>query len=364
MPSLNERIDYLDAMRATLMMLGIVLHSAHLYNPDQQWLVYSSQHAELFKHLIATIRIFRMPAFFVVSGFFCAMLLRKFGTSAFLQSRLTRLLLPLVSAALTLNLAQALLLQHFNWLPEPVLPYLIHGGWMQHLWFLLDLLLFVLLLCLGAAIPRVRHMAQTTAKLLQQHVPLTVFILLAPLYTLSLISLNQLGIPMYHSWLGIMDLYELLFNLQFFLFGLILFRQPAWLQQFSHGSLRYCTVSLLVLLAARYALTEPQGSLWQLAAVYSDTLLAWNSIMLCFRLFNRLITRRSPLWRFLSDASYSVYLFHHLIVIALGLLVIKAGLAPLPGFCLVVISTFALTLALHHYLIAPNVLLRRVFNGK
>lgn len=364
MPSLNERIDYLDAMRAVLMMLGIVLHSAHLYNPDQQWLVYSNQHAEVFKQLIAAIRIFRMPAFFVVSGFFCAMLLRKFGTQPFLQSRLTRLLLPLISAALTLNLTQALLLQQYNWLPEPVLPYLLHGGWMQHLWFLLDLLLFVLLLCLAAAIPWLRHIARTTANLLQQHVSLTVFIALTPLYTLALISLHRLGIPMYHSWLGIMDLYELLFNLQFFLFGLILFQQPAWLQQFSQGRLRYCLLSLLALLVARYAFIQLPGNLWQLAQVYTDTLLAWTSVMLCFRLFNRLVTQRSALWRFLSDASYSVYLFHHLIVIALGLLVIKAGLAPLPGFSLVVVSTFALTLALHHYLIAPHALLRRLFNGK
>lgn len=360
----NKRIDYLDVMRSVLMMLGIVLHTAHLYNPSQVWLVYAPEHHPFFNYLIKAIATFRMPAFLVVSGFFCAMFVIRYGNAYFLRSRIKRILLPLLVCALSLNVLQAILLHHFGWITEDVTTYLLNGGWVQHLWFLLDLFIFVVLLSLAYSIAPVRQLGRYLNNAAVKWLPLPLFIALLPLYGLLLVTLNRLGLPMYHSWLGITDLYEVLYNLPFFVFGLMLYSNAGWLRQFSKLNLIYGTAVLILLCTVNYMARQGTGGIWQVLTLYSDVFIRWICVALCFSLFNLAVTRSHQYWRFLSEASYSVYLFHHVIVISLGLLLINVGLPPLVGFCLIVAVTLALTLAIHKYLIAPNKILRLLFNGK
>lgn len=84
-----------------MMLLGIVLHVAISYvvrvdgvphpwpysDPDQT-------HAAFL--LISFIHMFRMPAFFVLAGFFAGLLIDQRGRRAFLGNRFLRILLPLV----------------------------------------------------------------------------------------------------------------------------------------------------------------------------------------------------------------------------------------------------------------------------
>lgn len=81
----------LDALRAIAMLLGIVLHAgmAYLTVPWVQW-------------LFSGIHGFRMPLFFVISGFFTAMLWRKRGVKALLRHRAKRILAPLALFMVTL----------------------------------------------------------------------------------------------------------------------------------------------------------------------------------------------------------------------------------------------------------------------
>ncbi|QBL08081.1 hypothetical protein E0Z06_00425 [Rheinheimera sp. D18] len=358
------RIDYLDVMRAVLMMLGIVLHAGQLYNPQQSWLLHAPESSSLFTYMIIIISTFRMPAFLVVSGFFCAMFILRYGNAVFLSSRTKRILLPLFVSAISLNVFQAYLLQYFGWISTSVPRYLLQGGWVQHLWFLIDLFLFIILLCVGYSLPLVRKLCQRLNSLVVNTLPLPIFIAIISLYSGGLVLLKILGIPMYDSWYGMTDLYELLSYLPFFLFGLTLYSSPKWLAQFSTIKLVYGIAAMALLVALHYLLNQGAGGAWQAATMYCSSLIRWLSVALCFSVFNYLVTRGNPYWRFLSEASYSVYLFHHLIVVALGLWLINYNLSPVVGFSLIVITTLLLTVAIHKYLIAPNRLLHLLFNGK
>ena len=66
----DERLHYLDAMRSILMILGIVLHSANVFS-DSDWAIQNIDTSVYFSYLVEVIHLFRMPAFFIVSGFFC-----------------------------------------------------------------------------------------------------------------------------------------------------------------------------------------------------------------------------------------------------------------------------------------------------
>ena len=75
------------------MLLGIGLHAALAFG-HEGWSVKDGQRDQWFSDFFRFIHGFRMPLFFVVSGFFTAMLWRKRGITSLLKHRTMRILLP------------------------------------------------------------------------------------------------------------------------------------------------------------------------------------------------------------------------------------------------------------------------------
>ena len=95
-----ERRHDLDALRAFAMLLGIVLHGALAFIPGA-WAVSDASvegDGTPYAILVTAIHGFRMPVFFLMSGFFTAMLWRQRGLQALVRHRARRVLLPLVIA--------------------------------------------------------------------------------------------------------------------------------------------------------------------------------------------------------------------------------------------------------------------------
>jgi len=86
------------------MLLGIVLHGAISFVPGAGsfWGVQDAQSSPLYGILLSSIHGWRMPLFFLVSGFFTAMLWRKRGIHALLLQRFKRIFLPLLLSMLTI----------------------------------------------------------------------------------------------------------------------------------------------------------------------------------------------------------------------------------------------------------------------
>ncbi|MBT7422201.1 MAG: acyltransferase family protein, partial [Gemmatimonadetes bacterium] len=90
----------LDALRGFAMLLGIALHAGLSFTP-LFWPIQDTQQNELFGLFCAAIHGFRMPLFFLLSGFFTAMLWRQRGLKSLLSHRLRRVLLPLLLGLIT-----------------------------------------------------------------------------------------------------------------------------------------------------------------------------------------------------------------------------------------------------------------------
>ncbi len=90
----TQRIPALDAYRATMMLLGLVLHSAVFTA------TYAPTRTQLGEDLLYLtydfIHTFRMPAFFFISGFFSALIFMKYGAGGLMGNRAKRILLPLL----------------------------------------------------------------------------------------------------------------------------------------------------------------------------------------------------------------------------------------------------------------------------
>ena len=146
MAASNNKIYYedLDVARGVLMALGVVLHSANIFAPGAPAPVHSSAPHAAFLYLSEAIHLFRMPAFFAVSGFFCWMSLKTYSPPRFLSLRSKRILVPLITTAVTFNALELWLraksssgisFMDYTVSGELLQPYLA-GEWLLHLWFL------------------------------------------------------------------------------------------------------------------------------------------------------------------------------------------------------------------------------------
>ena len=97
----DQRRTDLDVLRGTAMLLGIVLHSFMSFMPAP-WPVQDSRQNDLFFLPVAAIHMFRMPLFFLLSGFFAMFILQREGVRGMLRHRARRILLPLLLALVTI----------------------------------------------------------------------------------------------------------------------------------------------------------------------------------------------------------------------------------------------------------------------
>src|SRR3954463_14786676 len=88
-----KRDHALDSLRASMMLLGIWLHTVVGYSREGGWPFKDAHPTDLYDWTLALIHTFRMPLFFLVAGFFGALLWER-GKLRFVRNRLERILLP------------------------------------------------------------------------------------------------------------------------------------------------------------------------------------------------------------------------------------------------------------------------------
>ena len=96
----TQRRHDLDALRAFAMLLGIALHAAMSFTPT--WMVQDFKPNVRLTWFFSATHGFRMPLFFLVSGFFTMMLYRQRGKDAMLEQRFKRVFIPCILGVVTI----------------------------------------------------------------------------------------------------------------------------------------------------------------------------------------------------------------------------------------------------------------------
>lgn len=360
-----DRLHFMDSMRATLMVLGVVLHSAEVFNPRQSWVIFSDKPEPLMGYLVEFISTFRMPAFFVVSGYFCFLLMQKYKVKKFLSVRLVRIIVPLVVTALTLNVLQSLFLDKVGLRP-PLKEYITNASYMGHLWFLINLVYYFLLASLLAIVlsPVMKYLIRLVSDFFDK-VPMAVVLVILPLVSVAMtVVLVKLKL-MYFNFYGIYANYIVMLYLPFFFFGVLLGIDKEHLRKFSTINPIYSVV-LVVVSALMYRMFDPDtgGDMTQVGMIYFGKLTEWAAISICFFLFYKFLNQQSMFMRLISDSSYTIYLFHHLFVIMLAVYLIKVEVSAIPALLIMIVVVTAITLLIHTMIISKSKILSFLYNGK
>lgn len=339
---MGERFHGLDAARATALFLGVVLHACPIYEPADLPQALRSGSIDAFPFVIGYhyIHSFRLPVFFVLAGFFGRMLLAKRGVRGFVADRARRIAIPFAVGCITLapltNYLATWRLQKLGlpndppaivlWRFYPIGPARLsyeNGVCMFHLWFLYYLMLIyvvVLLICwaAGKLAPFGSGLWSRMEWLGGQMLirPWGLLVMTAWVAAILTRMASVYGIRTPEGTLtpdkSVLTLYLLCFGAGWLLFG-----TPASLDVFRRRAPLYLALGVLAGLGAlaviARAMARPgwyftSGEKLVFSGVYAVTLI---SLTLGFiGAFMRWVSRPSAVVRYLSDASYWVYLAH------------------------------------------------------
>jgi glucans biosynthesis protein C len=359
-PDAGERLFYLDACRAAFVLLGIVLH-ALLAFIDEPWVVEAPHQSDALAHLYNFIHAFRMPAFFLISGFFAALMLAKRGAPAWARSRIVRLGVPLlfgVTFVVPLETLAIVLGEHLA-APGAVSGFAVvasaakhHASvgfhLVSHLWFILDLLLISLAFAAIHALVGEGFLARTGRAIgdaLARHrlvlgVPalgaLAFYLLLVERVAHSSIAnfITYGGeYPMWH----ILDGDRIAHYAPFFVLGLLLFHSRALLAAFVRPSPLVWGAGIAVTATLLAVLARPGSPWWVVTGLSAPAAVLLTQMAM--HLASLLVRRRNRIVQWLSEGSYTIYIVHHPIVIFLATLAVAAGMSAVPGFLLVLALT-------------------------
>ena len=316
-----------------MMLLGLVLHSAASYTAQplgEAWPYHDRSRHIAFDLLLFFIHLFRMPTFFVVAGFFAALLYERDGERQFIRNRARRVGLPLVVfwvAVMPLMIA-GVLFGTWMGLVEVPLDHVPRGPiWrlpiLGHLWFLYDLLLFYVA---AVIVARAARGFRLTAEATWITRPGWNVLALGLITTLTLLPMQVPGLETSAALappLRILAAYG-----AFFAFGWLLYRQREVLPLYGARWIRFLVAGLIATLAYLVVLQLPARMTpraFHVASVACAGLAVWLLIFGCLGLFVRRLDAPRPRLRYLADASYWIYLTHLLPVTwAVGLLALVA----------------------------------------
>ncbi len=361
------RFHYMDNLRALAMLSGVVFHAALAYSPllhpyfptaDRG----SSPGVDV---CIWFLHLFRMPLFFVVAGFFAAMLLRKRGMGGMFLNRLRRIALPLVIfcplviAAMSYSTLQAAatvqnpspvlaMIQQFSLMANPPVQPPVTG----HLWFLYYLLFFYVLIWVAKSLE--------LGKLGNFARGLKPGWLLALLPLLLVPGLASVTAPHPAPESLFPQFWAFGFYGPFFAFGYLLFGHESMIERFRRFA-PWLLLASLGLYGAFWHLLKQQApaaadpSATLLIAAIEACISVWMTCV--FLVAGRsLFNRGSHLLRYLSDSSYWVYLIHLPVLFAIQYRLMDMQLWWGAKFAISVVATFALCLLSYHALVRRTVL--------
>lgn len=367
--SSSPREHHWDSLRALLMLLGIPYHVAMAYRANDVWIVNAREGALVFTWLAEIIHLFRMPAFFLVAGYFAALLLARRPAGTWLKGRFARLGIPFLACLLTLNPLLNLFCELSNFRLLPALASWEHnnlrsgGYWIRHLWFIIVLLY----LSAGAALlcrlaPRLGQasLPERADGWMARHAALAVLIgaVAIGLWEGGAIELFYIAGLATNGPQQIFRLDQLIEFTPWFLAGWLIARAPRFRAALHRPSLAIGLIALAAL-ALHFALLK---QVHPATGRFIATIAAVAMTQMLIAGFKRLADRPHAGVQALVSASFVIYLFHLPIVAGLVVLGQQAALPVVPKAVLVMALTMALSWGAW-LLVRASPTLRLLFDG-
>ena len=348
-PLSSGRLHGLDAARAISMTIGLLTHGVAAYVvSDMGWPVVDRSRTIVADAFILFVYFFRLPSFFMLSGFFARLLYTKRGPRAFAENRVKRILIPFIVALFPINVAQIAVDRVAR--GERVLPIGLVPQSTQHLWFLYYLSLTLAAALMLKLIPwpagRVGAVDRWFGRTIQSASAPLVFALPT---AILLVATN--GITTRQGFVP--DPVVLLFFCLFFGVGWLFHRQAGLIASLAEGVNRRAILAalsaVLMVVIGFQASRWGTGAIW--IAYFFRAAFCWYMSFAFIGFFLKRFSAQGPILGYLADASYWSYIVHlpFLVLVQAGLA--ETRLPVIVKFGLVMIATVTFCLTSYHFLV-------------
>lgn len=378
----SKRIHALDSLRAILMLLGIFLHTSLTYTITPHgdiWPIKDPTTTHIFYDFIVLfIHSFRMPIFFLLAGFFGALLYYERSPFTMVKNRALRIVLPFVIFLIILSPVITFLMGYISLLFSGAENALVNALEIFsseyafipqstfHLWFLYYLILItgftVVLAMLIKYFKSFAFLTQKSFSWIFQRPILRVLFFSGLLFFL----LSALGTSMVESSITLIpELRTFVYFFFFYLLGWLTYKSKQHLPRLLEFDWA-CTITAILLVVIKGVMIDELGLAHDSDAKILTLLSAFTVCLFTFGimgLFLRHANKHSKRMRYISDASYWVYLIHLPIVAFVPACIWELKIPSLLKYCIVVLITMLICFVSYHYLVR-NSLIGKLLNGK
>ena len=328
---LSERIHALDALRATMLSFVVLFHAVMSYTtrPSAVWTFQDRMTTRAADFIVQFVHVFTLPTFFILAGFFSAMLYLRRGPEEFTHNRALRIALPFAvgwmilhpfvgagfifaRAAKGASLAegwetvQAALFDGSLFFPDSTI----------HLWFMYNLIFYyalaLALVPVFLGIPAAwRDGAVKALASIVRH-PLLRLVVLVPI-TMGMLWI--VGGTLRVSLSFIPNLVLLFAYGLYFTFGWLLYLVRGEIQGFGRLAWTQTLIGVAIFVFGGLVLRlivggRPSPALTFVAQTSVGATLVWMFFFGLTGLFLRYCNRPSSVVRYLVDAAFWIYLVH------------------------------------------------------
>jgi glucans biosynthesis protein C len=381
-----DRLHALDAVRAFALLLGVAFHASMSFLEPRIWIVGDASTSPAMDVFFFVAHIFRMTLFFVIAGFFARMLLERRGAAGFVKDRAKRILLPfvvfwpIVLASIIAVVIWSAIQANGGTPPAnapPPPPLTAQTFPLTHLWFLYVLMIFY---AAALALRGVFRLVDRGGRIGMGLDWIMRAVMTARIEGIMLGGALAAALwfkPDWLMWFGvptpdtglIPNTPALIAFGAAFGFGWLLHRQIDLLKIWERG----CFLNLLAAIAFTLACLYLAGVAPQLAPAPKDwkklvfaacyVLAIWTWTAALIGLALRYLSGRNAVIRYLSDASYWIYIVHLPLVLAL-----QTAFAPLPlpwygKFAGILSTAFPLMLITYHLFVRYS-FVGAILNGR
>lgn len=367
----NERLHYLDALRAFVMSIGVVLH-ASLIAGVHHW---APQAVTAFSHL------FRMKLFIIIGGYFFALQAARIGAKAVTKDRIRRLGVPILVFLLIFNPITIYIWNSrednypemyfyiFN-MPDPYLD--THGaGWHLHIWFLIVLFIYCILLA-GFTILVEKQPFSGFISILEKLPDWLILAVLAATTSALFVAGRILHFILFQESTedGPLNyiLQATLTYAPFFVLGIVLYKSNTIFRSVHRVSILQTIVSfglLAVIWSSDERITSTIGfAASEAVRHFSQELAGFYICCLFLFLFSKYVKKHNRLVRYLSDSSYTVYLFHIFVLVSVDWILFSFVGDSFIVYVSSIPIAYLICIALHRYVVTSSPVLAYLFNGK
>jgi glucan biosynthesis protein C len=370
------RYHYIDWIRVLAFILLIIFHSAMPF-VTIDWEVKNDERSDILTSFIWWLHQWRLPLLFFISGTGIHYSLRSRSVAGFLKERTLRLLIPLLFAMFFTIPLQVWVeytqkgridINYVSFYPTVwnLTPYPEGTLTWSHMWFVVYLFCFILLLTPIFAFFKLRWLSNAKAQVSSFLAkPLVTVLLVIPL--MIIYYYLYLPYPIQGSLLD--DWFLFIFSITLLLYGFFMGgTELFWENCARYRNLYAMVASLTVIILFSefwWPLTEPKenNNSFRLYLLL-NCIEIWFTILAICGFGKKYLDKGSPLLTYLNKAVYPYYIIHQTVIVFLGYYVVQWNLSLLPKFLILTILSIALILSLYHFIIRKTRLTRILFGVK